>query len=183
MTSNPGHREIGIGRMVYVAESDQQAKEESAEAVVRHIETFTGASSSGYLGTISAEDKKTYASNSYEDFCEDTILHGSPQTVIEKIHYMKETTQATSMILHFPPYYSRERTRRTIDLFAAAGDTGIPVAQIKATDNARCNGVSSTKIRLPQARALIGVPLRRDRMQWVESRNPRRHSAVLSWRR
>ncbi len=115
---NPGHREIGIGRMVYVAETDAQAEEESAEAVVRHIETFTGASSSGYLGTISDSDKEKYSKSSYDDFCEDTILHGSPATVIEKIHYMKDATRATSMILHFPPYYSREQTRRTIDLFA-----------------------------------------------------------------
>ena len=40
------------------------------------------------------------------------------KTVIDKIHYMKEKTGATSMILHFPPYYSREQTRRTIELFA-----------------------------------------------------------------
>jgi alkanesulfonate monooxygenase SsuD/methylene tetrahydromethanopterin reductase-like flavin-dependent oxidoreductase (luciferase family) len=115
---NPGHREIGIGRMVYVAESDAQAKEESAEAVVRHIHTFTGTQTSGYLGTISAEDRETYSDSSYEDFCKDTILHGSPATVVEKLHYMQEVTHATSMILHFPPYYSREQTRRTIDLFA-----------------------------------------------------------------
>ena len=55
---------------------------------------------------------------SYDDFCEDTIVHGSPQTVIDKIHYMKETTHATSMILHFPPYYTREQNRKTIELFA-----------------------------------------------------------------
>lgn len=115
---NPGHREIGIGRLVYVAETDQQAEEESAEAVVRHIHSFMGASTSGYLGTISQGDKNTYAANSYEDFCEDTIVHGSPETVIDKIRYIKETTRATQIILHFPPYYSAEQTRRIIRLFA-----------------------------------------------------------------
>jgi alkanesulfonate monooxygenase SsuD/methylene tetrahydromethanopterin reductase-like flavin-dependent oxidoreductase (luciferase family) len=115
---NPGHREIGIGRMVYVAETDEKAKAESAEAVVRHINSFTGASTSGYLGTISDEDKQSYSEATYDDFCEDTILHGSPETVIEKIHSMRESTHATSMILHFPPYYSREQVKQTIDLFA-----------------------------------------------------------------
>jgi len=115
---NPGHREIGIGRLVYVADSDQRAEDESAEAVVRHINSFTGASTSGYLGTISQDDKDAYAARNYQDFCDDTIVHGSPQTVIEKIMYIKESTRATSIILHFPPYYSFEQTRGTIKLFA-----------------------------------------------------------------
>ena len=115
---NPGHREIGIGRLVYVAETDAKAKKESAEAVVRHINSFTGKATSGYLGTISDADKAKYSASSYEDFCRDTIVHGSPETVAEKIEYLREQTCATSMILHFPPYYSREQTQQTIQMFA-----------------------------------------------------------------
>jgi len=115
---NPGFRQIGIGRMLYVAETDAQAKHEAAESVVRHIQSFMGASTSGYLGAISKQNKETFADASYEDLCEDTIIYGSPETVIERIRYMQEVTGATSLILHFPPYNSRAQNARVLDLFA-----------------------------------------------------------------
>ena len=115
---NPGHSTVGIGRMVYVAETDAQAKKEAGEAVVRHVHSFTGASTSGYLGTISKDNKDKYQVASYEDLCEDTIIYGSPETVTEKIRYMEETTGADSLILHFPPQNTREQNKRTLRLFA-----------------------------------------------------------------
>jgi alkanesulfonate monooxygenase SsuD/methylene tetrahydromethanopterin reductase-like flavin-dependent oxidoreductase (luciferase family) len=115
---NPGFRHIGIGRMVYVAETDAQAKEEAAEAVVRHVHSFTGASTSGYLGTISKEKKAELAGADYEELCEDTIIYGSPETVTEKIRYMQEVTNAKSLILHFPPQNSRAQNKRVLELFA-----------------------------------------------------------------
>ena len=115
---NPGHGSVGIGRMVYVAETDAQAKEEAGEAVVRHVHSFTGAATSGYLGKISQENKDMYQASDYEDLCEDTIIYGSPETVIEKIKYMEELTGATSLILHFPPYNTREQNKRVLKMFA-----------------------------------------------------------------
>lgn len=115
---NPGHGSIGIGRMLYVAETDAQAKEEAGEAVVRHVHSFTGASTSGYLGTISQENKDKYQAADYEDLCDDTIIYGSAETVIEKIKYMEELTGANSLILHFPPYNSREQNKRVLRRFA-----------------------------------------------------------------
>jgi alkanesulfonate monooxygenase SsuD/methylene tetrahydromethanopterin reductase-like flavin-dependent oxidoreductase (luciferase family) len=115
---NPGHGSVGIGRMVYVAETDEQAKEEAGESVVRHVHSFSGASTSGYLGTISQENKAAYRASDYEDLCEDTILYGSPETVIEKIKYLEELTGASSLILHFPPQNTRDQNRRVLRRFA-----------------------------------------------------------------
>jgi alkanesulfonate monooxygenase SsuD/methylene tetrahydromethanopterin reductase-like flavin-dependent oxidoreductase (luciferase family) len=117
-SDNPGFRQIGIGRMVYVAETDAQAKQEAAEAVVRHVHSFMGPSTSGYLGAISKENKEKYSAASYEDLCEDTILYGSPETVTEQIRHMQEVTGATSLILHFPPYNTRAQNKRVLELFA-----------------------------------------------------------------
>ncbi len=116
--ANPGHGSVGIGRMVYVAETDEQAKEEAGEAVVRHVHSFTGGATSGYLGTISKENKDKYQMAGYEDLCEDTIIYGSPKTVTDKIKYMEELTGATSLILHFPPYNTREQNKRVLRMFA-----------------------------------------------------------------
>ena len=104
--------------MVYVADTDAQAQEEAGEAVVRHVHSFTGAATSGYLGTISQENKDAYSVAGYDDLCLDTIIYGSPETVIDKIKYMEELTGATSLILHFPPYNSREQNRRVLRQFA-----------------------------------------------------------------
>ncbi len=115
---NPGHGSVGIGRMVYVAETDAQAEHEAGEAVVRHVHSFTGASTSGYLGTISQENKEAYSVAGYSELCEDTIIYGSAETVTERIKYLEELTGATSLILHFPPYNSREQNRRVLQRFA-----------------------------------------------------------------
>lgn len=116
--TNPGHGSVGIGRMVYVAETDQEAEDEAGEAVVRHVKSFTGGSTSGYLGTISAENAKAFNVAGYRDLCEDTIIYGSAETVIERIKYLEELTSADSLILHFPPYNSREQNRRVLRRFA-----------------------------------------------------------------
>ena len=115
---NPGYGSIGIGRMLYVAETDREAKEQAGEAVLRHVRSFTNSSTSGYLGTISQTNKDTYQESSYEDLCEDTIIYGSPETVIDKIKYMEETTGADSLILHFPPGNSREQNAEVLQRFA-----------------------------------------------------------------
>jgi alkanesulfonate monooxygenase SsuD/methylene tetrahydromethanopterin reductase-like flavin-dependent oxidoreductase (luciferase family) len=116
--ANPGHGSVGIGRMVYVAETDEQARDEAGEAVVRHVHSFTGAATSGYLGTIAEENRAQLHVASYDELCEDTIIYGSAETVVERIRYLEELTGATSLILHFPPYNSREQNRRVLRRFA-----------------------------------------------------------------
>ena len=54
----------------------------------------------------------------YEKLREDTIIYGSPESVIEKIKYMEEVTGADSLILHFPPYNTREQNARVLAQFA-----------------------------------------------------------------
>lgn len=115
---NPGHGSIGIGRMVYVAETDAEAKKEAGEAVVRHVHAFTTSSTSGYLGTVSPENQQKYQAANYEDLCKDTIFYGSSKTVIEKIQHMKDATGANSLILHFPPQNTREQNKRVLRRFA-----------------------------------------------------------------
>lgn len=115
---NPGHSSVGIGRMVYVADTDQQAEDEAGEAVVRHVQSFMGGSTSGYLGTISKENQEAFNAAGYQDLCEDTIIYGSAETVIERIKYLEELTSADSLILHFPPYNSREQNRQVLRRFA-----------------------------------------------------------------
>ena len=80
---NPGHGSVGIGRMVYVAESDEQARKEAGEAVVNHVHSFTGSATSGYLGTISKQNQDTYQASDYDALCEHTIIYGSPETVTD----------------------------------------------------------------------------------------------------
>ncbi|MDE0842043.1 MAG: LLM class flavin-dependent oxidoreductase [Porticoccaceae bacterium] len=116
--ANPGHGSVGIGRMVYVAETDAQAEDEAGEAVVRHVDTFTSGSTSGYLGTISKGNQDKYQGSGYQELCEDTIIYGSPNTVIEQIKHLEKVTGANSLILHFPPQNTREQNKRVLRMFA-----------------------------------------------------------------
>lgn len=118
--SNVGHGNIDIARFVYVAETDKKAKEESAEHIVRHVRSFTGASTAGYLGSVSKKSREVYNAASYDELNKDTIIHGSPDTVAERIADLQERTGATGLILHMPPYYSPEQARNSNLLFAEA---------------------------------------------------------------
>ncbi|MFT4011277.1 MAG: LLM class flavin-dependent oxidoreductase [Nocardioidaceae bacterium] len=120
---NSGRHNVDLARFVYVAETDRKAKEESAEAVVRHVHSFTGAGTSGYLGNISKSDQEAYHAANYDDLNKDTIIHGSPDTVAERIEELQAQTGATGLILHMPPYYSAEQARDNLGLFA---ETVIP---------------------------------------------------------
>ena len=99
-------------------EYDEQAKEEASESVVKHVDSFTGAASSGYLGKVSEASQQELQGADYEKLREDTIIYGSPESVIEKIKYMEEVTGADSLILHFPPYNTREQNARVLAQFA-----------------------------------------------------------------
>jgi len=104
--------------MVYVADTDEQAKEEASESVVKHVNTFTGPAAAGYLGKVSDSSKEELHGADYEKLRDDTIIYGSPESVIEKIKYMEEATGADSLILHFPPYNTREQNARVLAQFA-----------------------------------------------------------------
>jgi alkanesulfonate monooxygenase SsuD/methylene tetrahydromethanopterin reductase-like flavin-dependent oxidoreductase (luciferase family) len=48
----------------------------------------------------------------------DIILHGSPSTVVEKIERLRDMTGATSVMLHYPPWYGVDKALASLELFA-----------------------------------------------------------------
>jgi alkanesulfonate monooxygenase SsuD/methylene tetrahydromethanopterin reductase-like flavin-dependent oxidoreductase (luciferase family) len=113
--ANPAFGEVDVARLVYVAPTDAQAKAESAEAVVRHVRSFVSGGTGRYFGEVTAE--RDDAALSYDNLVESTILHGSPDTVIRKIEALR-AVGATSVMLHYPPYYGPERTSQMLRLLA-----------------------------------------------------------------
>lgn len=114
---NPAFGKVDVARWVYVAETDEQAKADSAEGIVRHLSHFLGKQTAGYLGNISEKDQSTTLD--YDDLVATTILHGSPATVLRRIRELRDKTGMTSMLLHYPPYYGSDKAMRMLELFAA----------------------------------------------------------------
>jgi len=110
---NPAAGEIDIARWVYIADTDQQARAETEEAIVRHISHFGGSGTGGYLGSVSEKGSAI----TYDDLVS-TLLHGSAETVIARLREMQARTGMTSLLLHYPPYYGREKAMRSLQLFA-----------------------------------------------------------------
>ncbi len=54
----------------------------------------------------------------YDMLSRDIILHGSPSTVVEKIERLRDMTGATSVMLHYPPWYGVEKALASLELFA-----------------------------------------------------------------
>jgi alkanesulfonate monooxygenase SsuD/methylene tetrahydromethanopterin reductase-like flavin-dependent oxidoreductase (luciferase family) len=54
----------------------------------------------------------------YDTLAGTPLVHGSPETVIAKLHTLRATTGLTSLLLHYPPYYGHEKTRQSLRLFA-----------------------------------------------------------------
>lgn len=115
-TGNPGFGHIDIARWVYVAETDEKAKQESAEGVVTHLKNFMSKGASGYLGRVSEKDMSKDLD--YDDLAQTTFLHGSPETVIQRLKLLQEMTGLTSLVLHYPPYYGPEKALKSLKLFA-----------------------------------------------------------------
>ena len=111
---NPAAGNIDIARWVYIADTDAQARADTEEAIVRHIAHFGGTGTSGYLGSVS---EKGSAIN-YDDLLATTLLHGSAETVIARLREMQARTGMTSLLLHYPPYYGREKAMQSLKLFA-----------------------------------------------------------------
>jgi alkanesulfonate monooxygenase SsuD/methylene tetrahydromethanopterin reductase-like flavin-dependent oxidoreductase (luciferase family) len=116
---NPAFGDIDVARFVYVADTDEEARKESSDGILRHIASFSGPQTHGYLGTVFQKEREFNESSSYDSLNEDTIIHGSPDSVTTKIERLVEETGASSLMLHFPPYYGTEKVSRALGLFAS----------------------------------------------------------------
>lgn len=112
---NPAFGEVDVARLVYVAPTDAQAKEESADAVVRHVKSFITGGTGRYFGEVT--DARDDNALNYDNLARDTLLHGSPDTVIRQIERLR-AEGTTSIMLHYPPYYGPERISAMLRLFA-----------------------------------------------------------------
>lgn len=115
---NPARGHVDVNRWFYVAETDAQAKRDSEEGLIRHLKHYFGGQTSGYLGEV-AQGKGSVTSNlEYDALAQSTILHGSPRTLIEKIERLRDEVGASSVMLHYPPWYGTERSQAALTLFA-----------------------------------------------------------------
>jgi alkanesulfonate monooxygenase SsuD/methylene tetrahydromethanopterin reductase-like flavin-dependent oxidoreductase (luciferase family) len=115
LNQNPAFGKVDVVRMVYVAPTDAQAKAESEAGIVRHMKSFFSAGNTGgYLGDVA--EKSDESQFLYDHLAETTILHGSPDTVIRRIEDFRKIG-ATSITLHYPPYYGVEKTLDMLRLF------------------------------------------------------------------
>ena len=116
LNRNPAFGEVDVVRMVYVAPTDAQAKAESQEGIVRHMKSFLSGGGTGrYLGEVT--EKREDRDFDYDHLAATTLLHGSPDTVIRRIEEFR-AVGASSIMLHYPPYYGVEKTLAMLRLFA-----------------------------------------------------------------
>src|SRR5437899_2690136 len=110
---NPAAGNIDIARWVYIADTDKEARADTEEAIVRHISHFGGSGTGGYLGSVSEKGSAI----KYDDLAS-TLLHGSAETVIARLREVQARTGMTSLLLHYPPYYGRDKAMKSLKLFA-----------------------------------------------------------------
>ncbi len=116
LNANPAFGEVDIARMVYVAPTDAMARAESEAGITRHMRSFfSGGNTGGYLGDVA--EKHDDSQFAYENLVQGTIFHGAPDTVIRQIERF-QAAGATSIMLHYPPYYGQEKTLEMLRLFA-----------------------------------------------------------------
>lgn len=116
LRANPARGHIDVARWTYVAETDAKAKAESEAGIMRHLKHFASGHTSGYLGTVS--EGGATSRRDYDTLSRDIILHGSPATVVEKIERLRDMTGATSVMLHYPPWYGVDKALASLELFA-----------------------------------------------------------------
>jgi alkanesulfonate monooxygenase SsuD/methylene tetrahydromethanopterin reductase-like flavin-dependent oxidoreductase (luciferase family) len=116
LRANPARGHIDIARLVYVAETDAIARRESEPGILRHLAHFSSGHTSGYLGTV--QEKTVGDRSGYDALAKDIILHGSPATVADKIATLRDMTGASSIMLHYPPWYGIEKALASLALFA-----------------------------------------------------------------
>ena len=81
------------------------------------LKHFASGHTSGYLGTVS--EGGATGRRDYDTLARDIILHGSPATVVEKIERMRDMTGASSVMLHYPPWYGADKAIASLEKFAA----------------------------------------------------------------
>jgi alkanesulfonate monooxygenase SsuD/methylene tetrahydromethanopterin reductase-like flavin-dependent oxidoreductase (luciferase family) len=116
LRANPARGHIDIARLVYVAETDAIARRDSETGILRHLSHFSSGHTSGYLGTV--QEKTVGSRTGYDALNHDIILHGSPQTVAEKIAHLRDAAGASSIMVHYPPWYGIEKALASLELFA-----------------------------------------------------------------
>ena len=116
LRANPARGHVDIARYVYVAETDEKARRESEEVMLRHLAHFSSGHTSGYLGTVSQGGATS--GRDYDALSRDIILHGSPASVVEKIERLRDMTGAASIMLHYPPWYGEHKALASLELFA-----------------------------------------------------------------
>lgn len=110
--ANPAIGRTGCVRWVYVAETDAKARAESEPGLMRQLAHFSGG--------IHPTGKKVEAEDfNYDRLLGNTILHGSPRTVIEMLERLENEGGMDSLLIQTAPYYGSERTKRMLELFAA----------------------------------------------------------------
>jgi alkanesulfonate monooxygenase SsuD/methylene tetrahydromethanopterin reductase-like flavin-dependent oxidoreductase (luciferase family) len=114
--ANPARGQVDIARLVYVAETDAAAKRDSEAGILRHLQHFSSGHTSGYLGTV--QEKTVGSRTGYDALAHDIILHGSPATVADKIAYLRDIAGATSIMVHYPPWYGVDKALASLELFA-----------------------------------------------------------------
>lgn len=119
LRANPGFGQVDIARWVYVAETDEQAKRDSEEGLIRHLKHFFGGHQSGYLGQVSKGKDSVTSALEYDTLKRSTIIHGSPKTVLASIEELKAKTGLSSLMLHYPPWYGTEKAKTSLELFAS----------------------------------------------------------------
>ena len=115
LRANPARGHVDIARYVYVAETDAKARAESEAVILRHQSHFASSLTSGYLGTVASAGAR---GRDYDTLSRDIILHGSPQTVAEKIERLRDMTGLSSLMLHYPPWYGEQKAMASLELFA-----------------------------------------------------------------
>jgi alkanesulfonate monooxygenase SsuD/methylene tetrahydromethanopterin reductase-like flavin-dependent oxidoreductase (luciferase family) len=116
LRANPARGHVDIARLVYVAETDAEARRDSEAGILRHLEHFSSGHTSGYLGTV--QEKTVGDRTGYDALNRDIILHGSPATVAEKIAHLRDEAGASSIMVHYPPWYGVDRALASLGLFA-----------------------------------------------------------------
>jgi alkanesulfonate monooxygenase SsuD/methylene tetrahydromethanopterin reductase-like flavin-dependent oxidoreductase (luciferase family) len=110
--ANPAIGRTGCVRWVYVAETDAKARAESEPGLMRQLAHFSGG--------IHPTGKKVEAEDfNYDRLLGNTILHGSPSTMIEMLERLEDKGGMDSLLIQTAPYYGSERTKRMLQLFAA----------------------------------------------------------------
>lgn len=127
--SNPAFGEIDIARWVYVAETDEQARKDTEEGILKHLSHYDGKQTVGYLGTVGSDLYEGSKGDWYDNLLAKNILiHGSPSTVAEKVAELEEKVGMTSLLTLYPPYYSTEQLKNS---FSACAEEVIPQFQKK----------------------------------------------------